>query len=140
MLVAVADAGVVFAVAAGVLFAASAMLALVRVEGRIDLTADGEDASVCRLLSGGVRAVRKTQGAPMVVGLIVSQTFVRGCVNVLIVVAVFQVFHGSDGQVGYLTAAIGVGGLVGALGAMTLKGRRLRNGVRASRSSPGASR
>jgi hypothetical protein len=61
----------------------------------------------------------------MVVGLIVAQTFVRGCVNVLIVVAVFQVFHGSAGQVGYLTAAIGVGGLIGALGAMTLKGRHL---------------
>jgi MFS family permease len=43
----------------------------------------------------------------------------------LIVVAVFRVFHGSDGEVGYLTAAIGVGGLIGALGAMTLKGQRL---------------
>jgi MFS family permease len=125
ILVAAADAGVVFAVAAGVLFAGSAMLALVRVEGRIDLTAETEDAGVGRLLSGGFRAVVKTKGAPMVVGLIVAQTFVRGCVNVLIVVAVFQVFHGSAGQVGYLTAAIGVGGLIGALGAMTLKGRHL---------------
>ena len=125
VLVAAANAGVVFTVAAGVLFAGSAMLALVRVEGRIDLTAESEDASVGRLLSGGFRAVLKTKGAPMVVGLIVAQTFVRGCVNVLIVVAVFQVFHGSAGQVGYLTAAIGVGGLIGALGAMTLKGRHL---------------
>jgi MFS family permease len=61
----------------------------------------------------------------MVVGLIVAQTFVRGCVNVLIVIAVFRIFHGSEAEVGYLTAAIGVGGLVGALGAMTLKGQRL---------------
>jgi MFS family permease len=125
VLVAAADTGVVFAVAAGVLFAGSAMLALVRVEGRIDLTAETEDTSVGRLLSGGFRAVLNTKGATMVVGLIVAQTFVRGCVNVLIVVAVFQVFHGSAGQVGYLTAAIGVGGLIGALGAMTLKGRHL---------------
>ena len=74
----------------------------------------------------------------MVVGLIVAQTFVRGCVNVLIVVAVFQVFDGSDGQVGYLTAAIGVGGLVGALGAMTLKGSgsRRSSGSRSSLGPP----
>jgi MFS family permease len=125
VLVAVADTGVVFAVGAGLLLAGAAMLAGIRVEGRIDLTATEGDANVWRLLGGGLRAVRETAGARMVVGLIVAQTFVRGCVNVLIVVAVFRVFHGSDGEVGYLTAAIGVGGLIGALGAMTLKGQRL---------------
>jgi MFS family permease len=125
LIVAVADTGVVFAVGAGVLLAGASLLALVRVEGRIDLTADGGDVNVWRLLGGGFRAVIDTAGARTVVGLIVAQTFVRGCVNVLIVVAVFRVFHGSDGAVGYLTAAIGVGGLVGALGAMTLKGRHL---------------
>jgi hypothetical protein len=45
--------------------------------------------------------------------------------NVLIVVAVFRIVHGSAADVGYLTAAIGVGGLFGALGAMSLGGRRL---------------
>jgi len=44
---------------------------------------------------------------------------------VLIVVAVFQVLHAGDGAVGYLTAALGLGGLAGAFGAMTLEGRRL---------------
>jgi hypothetical protein len=50
---------------------------------------------------------------------------VRGCLNVLIVVAAFEVFGGGAAQVGYLTAAVGAGGLIGALGAMTLGGRRL---------------
>jgi hypothetical protein len=125
VLVAVADTGTVFLVAAGVLFAGALMLLAVRVEGRIDLAATAGPAGLWRLLGGGFRAVRDTTGARMVVGLIFAQTFVRGCVNVLIVVAVFRVFHGSEGQVGYLTAAIGVGGLFGALGAMTLKGQRL---------------
>ena len=50
-----------------------------------------------------------TGSARLVVSLIVAQTFVRGCLNVLIVVAAFQVFDGGAAQVGYLTAAIGVG-------------------------------
>jgi hypothetical protein len=55
----------------------------------------------------------------------VAQSFVRGCLNVLIVVAAFRVLHGGAADVGYLTAAIGAGGLIGAIGAMTLGGRRL---------------
>jgi MFS family permease len=57
--------------------------------------------------------------------LMVAQTFVRGCLNVLIVVTAFRVLHAGPGAVGYMTAAIGVGGLVGAFGALALVGRRL---------------
>lgn len=37
----------------------------------------------------------------------------------------FRALHGSDAQVGYLTAAIGVGGIAGAFSGMMLKSRRL---------------
>ena len=40
-----------------------------------------------------------------------AQCFVRGCLNVLIVVAVFRVLDAGDGAVGYLTAGLGLGGL-----------------------------
>ena len=56
--------------------------------------------------------------ARLLVALIVAQAFVRGCLNVLIVVASFRVLHGGAAEVGYLTAAIGAGGLLGALGAV----------------------
>ncbi len=59
------------------------------------------------------------------VALIFAQTFVRGCLNVLIVVAAFEILDGGGEAVGYMTAAIGVGGLIGGLGAMTLGGKRL---------------
>jgi hypothetical protein len=59
------------------------------------------------------------------VGLIFAQTVVRGCLNVLIVVAAFRVLDAGAGTVGYLTAAVGVGGLLGAIGAVTLERRRL---------------
>ena len=63
--------------------------------------------------------------ARLLIGMIIAQTFIRGCLNVLIVVAAFDVLDAGAEAVGYMTAAIGVGGLVGAIGAMALGGRRL---------------
>jgi MFS family permease len=125
LLVSLGDVGVVFLVGAGLLLAAAGALARVRVEGRITLTAAPEAETARARVLAGFDAIASAPRAPLIVALAVAQAFVRGCLNVLIVVAVFRVIHGSAGQVGYLTAAIGIGGLVGAFGAMTLKGKRL---------------
>jgi MFS family permease len=124
-LVAVANAGVVFAVGAGAFLAGAALLARVRVEGRVDVAASTDADRVHQLLVAGFRTIAGAKSARIVVGLIVAQTFVRGCLNVLIVVAAFDVLDSDEAAVGYMTAAIGVGGLLGALGAMRLGGRRL---------------
>ncbi len=124
VLVAVADAGVVFAVGAGALLLASVFLARVKVEGVV-LAPAAEERGMARVLAAGFRTIIHGPRTRLVVGLIVAQTFVRGCLNVLIVVAAFQVLDGGAEAVGYMTAAIGVGGLVGAIGAMALEGRRL---------------
>jgi len=125
VLVAVASTGVVFIVGSAALLVAAGLLARVTVEGRITLTASADEASPRRMAIAGFRAVKNDADARLVVALVSAQAFVRGCLNVLIVVAVFRVLHGSAADVGYLTAAIGVGGLMGAIGAMTLGGRRL---------------
>jgi MFS family permease len=125
VLVSVADVGVVFAFGAGALLAAAALLVRVRVQGRIELVAAAADARARDMLVAGFRTIGGAPRARLVVGLVVAQTFVRGCLNVLIVVVVFQVLGGSAADVGYLTAAIGVGGLLGAVGAMALEGRGL---------------
>jgi MFS family permease len=125
VLVAVASTGVVFVVGSAALLVAAGLLARVTVEGRITLTASADEASPGRMAIAGLRAVKNDPDARLVVALVSAQAFVRGCLNVLIVVAVFRVLHGSAADVGYLTAAIGVGGLIGAIGAMTLGGRRL---------------
>ena len=125
VLVSFADIGVVFVFGAGALLAAAAMLVRVRVEGAIELAAARPDEQARSMLVAGFRAVVEAPKARLVVALVVAQTFVRGCLNVLIVVVVFRVLDGSAADVGYLTAAIGVGGLLGAIGAMTLDGRRL---------------
>jgi MFS family permease len=126
VLVSIADVGLVFAVGAGALLLGAALLAQVRVEGGIDLgAAAAAEGGVWRVIAAGFRTIVRAPRPRLVISLIVAQTFVRGCLNVLIVVAAFQVFDGGGEAVGYMTAAIGVGGLVGAVGAMTLGGSRL---------------
>ena len=125
VLVALLDAGVVFAVGAGALLVSAVFFARVAVEGRLRSAVVAEPESPRTLLLGGVSYVAKTPGPRMIIGLICAQTFVRGCVNVLIVVTAFEVLHANAGAVGYMTAAIGVGGLIGALAAFALTGRRL---------------
>jgi MFS family permease len=126
VLVSVADVGLVFALGAGALLLGAAFLARVEVEGGVDLAAAAAaEGGAWRVLAAGFRTIARAPRPRLVVFLIVAQTFVRGCLNVLIVVAAFQVFDAGGEAVGYLTAAIGVGGLIGAVGALTLGGRRL---------------
>jgi MFS family permease len=122
VLVATTNAGVVFAGAAGTMVVAAALLAMVRVEGRVELE---DEAGARQMVVEGLRSIWRAADARLLIALVAAQTFVRGCLNVLIVVAAFQVLHSGAGAVGYMTAAIGVGGLVGAVGAMTLEGRPL---------------
>ena len=126
VLVSFADLGLVFAVGAGALVLGAAALAGVRVEGSIDLAAAATgEGGVLPLLAAGFRTVVRSPKPRLVISLIFAQAFVRGCLNVLIVVAAFQVFDAGGEVVGYMTAAIGVGGLLGAVRAMTLGPTRL---------------
>jgi MFS family permease len=124
ILVSVADAGVVFLVASGALLVAAGLLLRVQVEGRIQ-TAPGPAPRAKELVAGGFRAVVSESRTRLLVFLTTAQSFIRGCLNVLIVVGAFRLLGAGGGAVGYLTAAVGVGGLIGAFAAMFLKGRRL---------------
>jgi MFS family permease len=124
VLVSVADAGVVFAVGAGAMLVSALFFAGVRVEGRLQAAAVPRERAR-RLLLAGVAFVARAPTPRMVVGLVGAQAFVRGCLNVLIVVTAFEVLDANAAAVGYMTAALGVGGLLGALGAFALEGRRL---------------
>jgi MFS family permease len=125
VLIAATDPGVVFALAGAALLAAALFFARVHVEGRMLTAAASGAHGLSRALLAGYHTVLRARKARLVVGLIVAQTFVRGCLNVLIVVTAFRVLHAGPGAVGYMTAAIGVGGLVGAFAALALVGRRL---------------
>jgi MFS family permease len=121
LLVAFANVEAVFVAAAAALLLAGAVLARISVEGRVVTAASAEGGEVWQ----GFRAIGEVPRARLLVGLIASQTFVRGCLNVLIVVTAYQVLDRGATEVGYLTAAIGAGGLLGAVGAISLRGERL---------------
>ncbi|HVD25869.1 MAG TPA: MFS transporter [Gaiellaceae bacterium] len=124
VLVAVMDVGLVFIVGAAAFLGAALLQTRVRVEGLLRLkeaTAEG----TLGLLLGGFRAVLRRPRPRLLVVLIFAQTLVRGCLNVLIVVAAFRVLDAGAAAVGYMTAAVGLGGFVGALAAVTLERRRL---------------
>ena len=76
-------------------------------------------------LLGGFRVVAQDPRPRLLVGLFAAQALVRGALNVLIVVMAFRLLHAGATWVGYLTAALGAGGLFGAFAAVTLQGRRL---------------
>jgi MFS family permease len=125
VLVSVADAGVVFALGTGALLASALLFGRVRVEGRLHAGAVIPTEGAHRVLLAGIAFVARAPTPRMVVGLVGAQAFVRGCLNVLIVVTAFRVLDANAGAVGYMTAALGVGGLIGALGAFSLAGRPL---------------
>ena len=119
VLISVADAGLVFAAGAGASLLQAACLLRVRVAGAVDLGSAEEGGVPSACGSRGWRTLAHAPRARLVVALIFAQTFVRGCLNVLIVVAAFQMLDAGGAAVGYMTAAIGVAVLIGGLGAVT---------------------
>jgi MFS family permease len=120
LLVEVASVGVAFAAAAVALSVGVGLLLRVHTEG----PAAGRAAAPGRPRFAW-RTVAQHPGATVVVVLMVAQAFVRGCLNVLIVVAAFELLGGGGGTVGLLTASIGAGGVIGAIASSTYHGNRL---------------
>jgi predicted MFS family arabinose efflux permease len=80
----------------------------------------GERRSVLR----GLRALRERPYAASLLALFGVQTIVRGILSVLIVAGAIEMLGMGEEGVGLLNAAIGAGGLVGALSAVAVVGRR----------------
>ena len=125
VLVSLADVGVVFAVGSVAFAAAAVLFARVRVEGRVHAAPASAVRGALRSAFSGFETALRERRPRLVIGLVFAQAFVRGCLNVLIVVTVFEVLDADAGAVGYLTAALGVGGLIGAFGSLAVVRHRL---------------
>ncbi len=116
-----AVAAAVYTVAAIIVLSIRAPMARQRPEA-----ADGGTGSRVVAALGGFAALRRHPSAGLLVGLFGSQTLVRGALTVLIVAVAVELLRIGESGVGYLTSALGAGGLVGAGLAMTVvAGRRL---------------
>jgi MFS family permease len=75
-------------------------------------------------LLGGLRELREDAELTLIVGCFVTQLLVRGVLGVLLVALSFELLDLGDSGVGWLGAAMGVGGLIGAVLTLSLTGRR----------------
>jgi MFS family permease len=80
--------------------------------------------SAARETIAGFGALKEHSSPRLIIALFGGQTIVRGSLSVLIVVAALRALGLGQPGVGYLNAAVGVGGLVGSAAALSLVGRR----------------
>jgi MFS family permease len=120
LLLAVADAGAVFAGCA--LLAVASALAIARVSADAH-SAVGTRRGIAAELGEGLRGITGNAHVRLVVGLFAAQTLVRGFLAVLVVVIALDLTALGEPGVGLLSAALGVGGLAGAVAAVGFVGR-----------------
>ena len=118
VLIAIDGPKLVFAVAA-ILMLAVGMLVLA-VHARTRMTE--HHVAVGDALEG-FRELRRRPGARLLLGFVAGQTVVIGALDVLTVVLAYGVLSMGPSGPGVLSAAVGVGGLVGAAATVTLIGR-----------------
>jgi predicted MFS family arabinose efflux permease len=75
-------------------------------------------------LLAGARTVADEPDPRLVICLFACQAFVRGLLNVILVVAAFRLLGAGESGVGFLNAAFGAGGLAGGLVGLGLVGLR----------------
>ena len=111
--------GLVFALCAAV----SCVSALLVSRVRTGVTLEHAPLHVRADLAEGAHATIETPTIRLVVGLFGAQTLVRGFTSVLIVITAIRLVDLGDSGVGYLNAAFGAGGIVGAFAAAAIVGR-----------------
>jgi MFS family permease len=122
VLLAVANVWVVFALTSALFLWSAVQLTWLRHASEPPL---GQvRAQLVQEATAGFRAIVHDRHLRLVVGLFSAQTLVYGAFSVLIAVTALQLLHLGAGGVGYLNAAVGVGGLVGGFISLTLVGRQ----------------
>jgi MFS family permease len=124
LLLATAGAGTVFVVTAATLLWSAFLVAGIRPVAEEEAPAERGEVSVVDELLAGFRTIARERRLRLVVGLFSAQTFVDGMLNVLIVVIALKLLDTGQAGVGFLNSAVGIGGLLGAVAAAALVGRK----------------
>jgi MFS family permease len=121
VLIAFASTQVVFAIT-GVAFLAAALL-LVGVKVERTALPRAAPKSFLSEAFAGFGTVAHDARLRLIISLYGMQTFVAGAVNVLIVVLALETLGLGKGGIGFLTSAIGIGGLLGGFAALGIVAR-----------------
>jgi MFS family permease len=121
VLLATTSVATTFFVTAGAV-AASAVLIL-RIPARSEQREVAAPEAIGAELLAGVRTILRDRKIAVLVGLFAAQTFVDGLLGVLIAVIALSYLDAGAATVGWLNAASGIGGVLGALAAAILVGR-----------------
>jgi len=122
LLLAFSPIWVVFVITACTFLWSALMLAPLLREAEPPLTR--ESPHLLDEATAGFRAIWKDPRLRLVVGLFSAQTLVNGAFGVLITVSAFELLDLGASGVGYLNAAVGVGGIVGGLISLALVGHK----------------
>jgi MFS family permease len=123
VLLAVTNVETVFAVTAAAFLWSATMLALIRLPAP-EAPREPARGSWQHEALAGFRTIASDSRLRLVVGLFAAQTLVYGALIVLLAVASIQLLDLGSPGIGYLNAALGVGGLIGGIVAVTLVGTR----------------
>ena len=121
LLLAATSVEVCFAVTAATFLWAAALVGRIRSEAP-PVTRAAARGGLARELSAGFRAIGRDRDLRVINLLYGAQTLVAGALNVLLVVTAFEVLEIGESGVGFLNSALGVGGLLGAVAALSLVG------------------
>jgi MFS family permease len=116
--------GTVFVVTAAALLWSAFLISRIKPVAKVEAAAPRERVPMREELLAGFRTVVQERRTRLLVGLFGAQTFVDGMLNVLIVVVALELLDTGQAGVGFLNSAVGVGGLLGAVAAAALVGRR----------------
>jgi predicted MFS family arabinose efflux permease len=123
LLLQLAGVTVVFAVAAGASLWAAVLLLRLDYDAPPRPSAPRE-SNLTRSAVEGIRVVSGSRDLALIMVLAAAQSFTRGALTVLTVVVAIELLGTGESGVGILTAAIGAGAVVGALGSSLLVGTR----------------
>jgi MFS family permease len=123
LLLAATNTGTVFVATAAAVVASALLLLRIRNPGTGDSKERPAAETVLDELLAGVRAIARDRKVALLVGLFAAQTFVDGLLGVLIAVTALSFLDAGAATVGWLNAASGIGGVVGAVVAAALVGR-----------------
>jgi MFS family permease len=122
VLLALSGPGAVFAAMSGALLVSALLSA--RIGTRSAPPAGAQDESALGDLLGGFRALVQERRPRLVVLLMGSYAIVEGALDVMLVVLAIKMLQIGSGGVGFLNAAVGVGGVLGAALTTLLVARR----------------